>query len=399
MMKLTVLAAGSAAVLALTGAPGALRAADDTVKIGLEIPLSPPGDPAAGQLIRRGGELAVEYVNTVMGGVIGGRKIEIVVQDSQGRTESGIAGYRKLASEDKVIGVTGFFHSSVNIAVNEVANELGVPTIGTQTSAAEITSKHYETAFRTHAIDPIRVETFLEFIKKMGYKRVSLVAETTDYGIGIAEEMEKQNTDAKAGLELQKITFDHAATDLTPQLLQVKAFKPDLVINIGVGAPLDLMIDQAETVGILPATPMLLSYDAPVRPQYWKLHPKNGSGLYFIAYYSPKEKLSDIGEWFAKAYQAKYNEPPIYSSMNGFGDVMILAEAANQAKSTDPKAIVKALEAGTFKTWADAPVTFPPADGVYWHNWSPPMLVIHYTKPDQDWREADVVLEHVGTKH
>ena len=90
MMKLTVLAAGSAAVLALTGAPGALRAADDTVKIGLEIPLSPPGDHAAGQLIRRGGELAVEYVNTVMGGVIGGRKIEIVVQDSQGRTESGI---------------------------------------------------------------------------------------------------------------------------------------------------------------------------------------------------------------------------------------------------------------------------------------------------------------------
>jgi len=396
-MKKMVLAAVSAAVLALA-APGALRAADDTVKIGLEIPLSPPGDPAAGQLIRRGGELAIEYINTVMGG-INGHKAELVVQDSQGRTESGVAGYRKLATEDKVIGVTGFFHSSVNIAVNEVANELGVPTIGTQTSAAEITSKHYETAFRTHAIDPIRVETFLEFIKKMGYKRISLVAETTDYGIGIVEEMDKQAEATKAGLELQKITFDHATTDLTPQLLQVKAFKPDLVINIGVGAPMDLMIDQAATIGLLPATPMLISYDAPVRPQFWKLHPKDGAGLYFIAYYSPKQKLSDIGEWFAKAYQAKYNEPPIYSSMNGFGDVMILAEAARQAKSTDPKAIVKALETGTFKTWADAVVTFPRADGPYWHNWAPPMLIIHYTKPDEDWRDAEVVLEHVGSKH
>ena len=396
-MKKMVLAAVSAAVLALA-VPGALRAADDTVKIGLEIPLSPPGDPAAGQLIRRGGELAIEYINTVMGG-INGHKAELVVQDSQGRTESGVAGYRKLATEDKVIGVTGFFHSSVNIAVNEVANELGVPTIGTQTSAAEITSKHYETAFRTHAIDPIRVETFLEFIKKMGYKRISLVAETTDYGIGIVEEMDKQAEATKAGLELQKITFDHATTDLTPQLLQVKAFKPDLVINIGVGAPMDLMIDQAATIGLLPATPMLISYDAPVRPQFWKLHPKDGAGLYFIAYYSPKQKLSDIGEWFAKAYQAKYNEPPIYSSMNGFGDVMILAEAARQAKSTDPKAIVKALETGTFKTWADAVVTFPRADGPYWHNWAPPMLIIHYTKPDEDWRDAEVVLEHVGSKH
>jgi len=97
------------------------QAADDTVKIGLEIPLSQPGDPAAGQLIRRGGELAIEYINTVMGG-INGKKAELVVQDTQGRPEVGVAGYRKLATEDKVIGVTGFFHSSVNIAVNDVAN-------------------------------------------------------------------------------------------------------------------------------------------------------------------------------------------------------------------------------------------------------------------------------------
>jgi branched-chain amino acid transport system substrate-binding protein len=398
-MKPITRALGSIAILGLAGLFGSAEAADDTIKIGLEIPLSPPGDPAAGQLIRRGGELAVEYVNTVMKGVAGGRKIELVVQDSQGKTDTGVAAYRKLATEDKVIGVTGFFHSSVNIAVNEVAKEIGVPTIATQTSAADITAKHYEPAFRTHAIDPIRVETFLEFTKKMGYKRVSMVAETTDYGIGISEEMEKQNKDTKAGLELQKITFDHAATDLTAQLLQVKAFKPDLVINIGVGAPLDIIIDQATTVGLLPATPMLVSYDAPVRPQYWKLHEKNGTGIYFIAYFSPKQKLSDIGEWMAKAYKAKYNESPIYSSLNGFGDVMILAQAADMAKSTDPKAIIKALETGTFKTWADAPVTFPDAPGIYYHNWSPPMLILHYTKPNEDWQTAEIIVEHVGTKH
>ena len=37
------------------------------------------------------------------------------------------------------------------------------------------------------------------------------------------------------------------------------------------------------------------------------------------------------------------------------------------ANSTDPKALIKALETGTFKSWPDAPVTFPKADGVYWH--------------------------------
>jgi branched-chain amino acid transport system substrate-binding protein len=390
-------AIGAFGAIALTLGLGGIAQAAEPVVIGLEIPLSPPGDPAGGQLIRRGAELAVDYVNTQMKGVLGGRQVKLDVEDTQGRNEVGVAGYRRLVSEDHAVGVTGFFHSSVNIAVNEVAKELGVPTIGTQTSAADITAKHYDIAFRTHTIDPIRVAAFMEFCKKEHFKKISMVAETTDYGIGIANEMEKDNAEQKAGLDIQKMTFDHATTDLTPQLLQVKAFNPDLVINVGVGQPLDLMINQATTLGILPKTPMVISYDAPVRPQFWKLHPKDGVGIYFIAYYSPSMKLSDIGQWFAKHYEAKYNEPPVYSSLNGFGDVAILAQAVDQAKSTDPKAVVKALETGTFKSWAETPVKFPDAPGAYWHNWAPPLLILHYTKADQSWRDAPVVLTHAKT--
>src|SRR6516225_8037171 len=278
-------------MLRLTGAAIALLAvaltarAADPIVIGLEIPLSPPGDPIARQLIRRGGELAIDYINGPMGGVLGDRKAELSVQDSQGRTESGVAAYRRLVSEDRAVAVTGFFHSSVNLAVNEVAKELGVPTIATQASASDITAKHYDIAFRTHVIDPVRVSAWLDFIKRKGFKRVAMLAETTDYGIGLAQETEKQSKEQKLDLQLQILTFDHASTDLTPILLQVKAFHPDLVINIGVGQPMDLMIEQAATLGITSQTPMLISYDAPIRPQFWQLHPKTGSGLYFIAYY------------------------------------------------------------------------------------------------------------------
>jgi branched-chain amino acid transport system substrate-binding protein len=386
----------AAAALALLAAATGVRAADPVV-IGLEIPLSPPGDPTAGQLIRRGGELAVEYINGPMGGVLGDRKAALSVQDSQGRTESGIAAYRRLVTEDRAVAVTGFFHSSVNLAVNEVAKELGVPTIATQASASDITAKHYDVAFRTHMIDPLRVAAWLDFIKRKSFKRIAMLAETTDYGIGLAEETEKQSKQQNLGLELQTVTFDHGSTDLTPLLLQVKAFKPDLVINIGVGQPMDLMIEQAATLGITPQTPMLVSYDAPIRPQFWQLHPKTGAGLYFIAYYSPKQKLSDAGEWFAKAYEAKYKESPVYSSLNGFGDVLIIAEAVKEAKSTDPKAMIKALETATFKSWTSSPVTFPRADGVFFHNWSPPALILQYTAANQDWKEATVILERAGS--
>ncbi len=382
--------AGAALAGLMAAAPGAIAA--DDIAIGLIVPLSPPGDPAGGQLIRRGAEIAIEMVNA-KGGLLDGRKLRLSVQDSQGRPEAGVAAYRRLVSEDKAVAVTGFFHSSVAIAVNEVAREAGVPTLAVQASAADVTAKGYDIAFRTHAIDPVRVSAWLEFIKKRGYKRVSLIAETTDYGIGLADETLKQGKEKTAGVEFQKITFDRSVTDLTPQLLQIKAFKPDLVINIGVGQPADLIMDQATTIGLLPATPMLISYDAPVRPQYWQLHPKNGDGIYFIAYYSPKSKLSELGEALSKAYTDKYKEPPVYGSLNGFGAVMIIAQAITAAKSADPKAIIKAMEDGKFTSWPAAAVTFPRAKGVYWHNWTPPILILRYTKPMQDWKEADVELE------
>jgi branched-chain amino acid transport system substrate-binding protein len=374
----------------LVAASVAAQAQD--IGIGLDIPLSAPGDASGGQMIRRGAEIGIETVNAA-GGVLG-KKLKLFVTDSQSTPQLGVANYRRLVSEDKVVAVTGMFHSSVAIAENEVAKEMGVPTLAVQASASDITAKHYDVAFRTHAVDPVRVAAWMDFIKKKGFKRVSIIAETTDYGIGLTDETIAQNKSGNFGVEIQKITFDNKATDFTPQLLQIKAFKPDLVLNIGVGTPVDLIMDQATTVGLLPATAMLISYDAPTRPQYWQLHPKNGEGIYFIAYYSPKAPLSDIGVAFAKAYKEKYKEDPTYGPLNGFGGIMILAEALKAANSTDPKALIKALETGTFKSWPDAPVTFPRADGVYWHNWVPPILVMQYTKPNQDWKEADVVVTY-----
>ena len=388
-MKVAVWLTGALALAAAAGPASAPVAADEPlITIGLELGLSPPADPGLGQLCRRGAELGVEYVNGVMGGVLG-RKVQISVQDTQAKNEAGVAAYRRLVTEEKAVAVTGFAYSSENIAVNEVAKELGVPTIGSQSGAADITAKHYDVAFRTHAIDPLRAETWLGWIKKMNYKKLSIIAVTTDYGIGLITETENQNKTKNLGLEIQSLTYDQSVTDLTPQLLQVKAFKPDAIINIGVGQMLDLMIDQATTIGLLPGTPMLISYDSPVRPQWWQIHPKNGE-VFFIAYYSPQQKLSDLGAWYAKQYQEKFKDQPVYSDLNCFGDIAIIAQAIAQAKSADPKAIAKTLEAGKFTGWAAGDVTFPRAEGVFWHNWSPPMLILHYTKPNQDWREAEV---------
>jgi branched-chain amino acid transport system substrate-binding protein len=302
-----------------------------------------------------------------------GRKVVLSVQDSAGKNEQAVAAYRRLVSSEKAVAVFGFIHSGANIAVNEVAKEMGVPTMGTQTGASDVTAKHYDVAFRTHAVDPPRAATWLGWIKKNNFKRVSIIAETTDYGIGLAKETEKQNKDKNLGLEIQTIMFDRTTTDLLPQLLQVKAFKPDAIVNVGVGQPLDLMLTQAHTVGLLPGAAMVTSYDAPARPQFWQLH-------------GDKE----VGKEFAKRYQAKFNEPPVYAALNGFANALVFAEAIEKAKSTEPKAIIKALEEGSFIGWSTTPVTFPRAEGALWHNWSPPLMVLHYAAKDQTPANATV---------
>jgi branched-chain amino acid transport system substrate-binding protein len=377
------------AIAAALTVPAPAALAQEPIVFGVITPLSPPGETSLGQQVKRGSEIAVDYLNE-KGGVLG-RKVVLSIQDSAGKNEAGVAAYRRLVSNEKAVAVFGFIHSGVNIAVNEVAKEMGVPTMGTQTGAGDVTGKHYDIAFRTHAIDPPRAATWLGWAKKMGFKRMAILAETTDYGIGLVKATEAQNKSQNIGLEIQTIMFDRTTTDLLPQLLQVKAFKPDCIINIGVGQPMDLMIAQATTIGLLPTIPMVTSYDAPARPQHWQLHKdQEGIGVHFIAFYTPKSKLSDLGEWFVKKYQEKHNEPPIYSALNAFANAVVFAQAIEVAKTTEPKAVIKALETGSFKGWSSVPMTFPQAEGPLWHNWSPPLMIMKFTKVNQPAADAEV---------
>src|SRR5262245_65014467 len=112
-------------VLVMASAPAAPAFAQQ-VKIGVLTPLSPPGDASAGQFIVRGAKMAADEING-KGGVLGGRKVELVIEDDSGTPEKGVAGFRKLASQDKVSAVVGQFHSSVMDAVQDLAEQVKIP--------------------------------------------------------------------------------------------------------------------------------------------------------------------------------------------------------------------------------------------------------------------------------
>jgi branched-chain amino acid transport system substrate-binding protein len=382
-LRISLLAAIAAATLtvpALAQAP---------VKIGVLTPLSPPGDATAGQFIVRGAKMAAEEINA-QGGVLGGRKIELIVEDDAGTPEKGAAGLRKLVSQDRVSAVVGQFHSSVAEAVQDLAEQLKVPVFMTQASAKKLTEKHLTYTFRTHVIDPDRVTLWNKWIQQQGFKRVAILAENTDYGIGVVEETKKQFASMNVKAELKSIIFDRAVVDLTPQLLEIKNWKPDLFINVGIGTPMYLISKQAYDVGLIPATPMLISYDAPARPEYWKNLGEKGTYAAFIVYYHPTMKLTPRGEAFRTRYREQFKEEPVYGGLNAYAQVMLLADAMNAAKSDKQEDIVKVLLSNKFTGW-NGTISFTRGEGPYWQQWTPPMLFLQYTKAEQPFPEAKIV--------
>jgi branched-chain amino acid transport system substrate-binding protein len=378
-------------VLLVSGLAVALAApahAQKPVKIGVLTPLSPPGDAGAGQFIVRGAKMGMEDVNA-RGGVLGGRKLELVIEDDSGTPEKATAGFRKLASQDQVSAVVGQFHSSNMLAVQSLAEQFKVPIFATQASARSITEKHLNYTFRTHVIDPDRVQLWNRWIMERGFKRVFLIAENTDYGTGLVEETKKlfKTMDVKAELETE--IFDRAAVDLTPQMLKIKSWKPDLVLNGAVGTPIYLIVKQAYDVGLFPTVPMLVSYDAPVRPEFWKTVGEKGAWLSFIVYYHPTMKLPARGEAFRQKYKAQFNEEPIYGAFNAYTQVALLADAINAAKSDRGEDVVKALLANKFEGW-NGTISFSRGEGPYWQQWTPPMLITQYTRAEQPFPEVKI---------
>ena len=377
---LTAVAAATLAAPAFAQAP---------IKIGVLTPLSPPGDASAGQLIVRGAKMGADEINA-QGGILGGRKIELVIEDDAGTPEKGVAGLRKLASQDKVVAVVGQFHSSVMEATQDLAEQLKVPIFSTQASAKKLTEKHLTYTFRTHVIDPDRVALWNKWIIQQGFKRVAILAENTDYGIGLVEETKKQFASMNVKAELKTIIFDRAVVDLTPQVLEIKNWKPDLFINVGIGTPVYLISKQAYDVGLIPATSTLISYDAPARPEYWKTLGEKGTYAAFIVYYHPTMKLTPRGEAFRSRYLDQFKEQPVYGALNAYAQIMLLADAMTAAKSDKTDDLLKSLLANKFVGW-NGTISFTHGEGPYWQQWSPPMLFLQNTKTEQPFTEAKIV--------
>ncbi|MBP1778050.1 MAG: ethanolamine utilization protein EutN [candidate division NC10 bacterium] len=99
--------------------------AGESIKIGLAAAVS-GGSAASGEAIKRGIQIAMDEVNA-QGGVLGGRKLELVIRDDEGNPAKGVTIARELVEREKVVTIFGGLHTTVALAQVPVWHELSTP--------------------------------------------------------------------------------------------------------------------------------------------------------------------------------------------------------------------------------------------------------------------------------
>jgi len=374
-------------------------AVDCPIKIGGLAPLSAPGAVTGGEAMRDAMNIAIEEINA-QGGLLG-CPVELIIGDTEGLPEKGTAVMEKLISQDQVVAVGGGYHSSVGIAAGQVAHDKGIPVVFAETWSDVITSSKLPEVFR---IAPLNSEVSA-FASKFAatipdVKYVVIVTENTDFGIPAAQEAEKGL--GAVGIRSETLSVDIGTQDFAGIVQRVKALKPDMIMVFLTGEASYNFTQQAAEAGIGPQDlPMICDQTALESKAYWTNVPDGNYG-FIMRVGIPPQLYNDV----AKSFVAKYTQrtgkkAPESYAFEAYDSIGVLIQAIREAGSTDPKAILNALENIKY-VGALGTITFPinranppekaGREDKWWHQFPEPAItMVQYQKVGQSSTEAVVV--------
>ena len=217
-----------------------------------------------------------------------------------------------------------------------------------------------------------------------GVKKVVIVTENTDYGIPAAAECEK-------GLKSQSIdsvTFgvDIGTQDFAGIVERVKAENPDYVIVLLTGEAGYNYTQQAADAGIGPMDMMFHANQAGLESKAWWENVPDGNLAFMARIGVPETMYNDGALKMAADYKSQTGKSGVESyALEAYDSIGVIAQAINEAGSTNGDAIVNALENishdGTLGRiyFPYGSKKDPSADGKgdeWWHQWPDPAITM-----------------------
>jgi branched-chain amino acid transport system substrate-binding protein len=342
-IRLTFLSSSLALAVALAAA-GAQAA--DPIKIGVDGPFT-GGSSSMGVSMREGVRLAVEEINKA-GGVLG-RPILLVERDDEARNERGVQIAQELINKERVVAVVGYINTGVALASQRFFQEARIPVMNNVATGSLVTHQFDDQpgnyVFRNAAHDSIQAPMIVEeAITRRGYKKVAILADSTNYG-------QLGRADLEKALELKGIKavavekFNIKDVDMTPQLLKAKEAGAEVVLTYGIGPELAQIANGMTKLGW--KVPMIGSWTLSMANFIDNAGP-GGEGARmpqtFIQEPTTPKRQSFIVSYL-KTFSPKGSriDSPV-SAAQGYDSVYLLAAAIRQANSTDGPKIKAALE-------------------------------------------------------
>ena len=330
------------AVIALAGCerrPGSSeQATSGEILVGMYGSLT--GDGASfGQSSVEGAQLAVEEINNG-GGVLGGRRIRLLVEDDQSRPEEASNAVTKLITQDRVVAVLGEVASRRTLAAAPVSQKYQIPMISPASTNERVTQVG-DYIFRVCFIDPFQGEVLAKFAyNDLKARTVAVLKDVSqDYSVGLTDAVQKTFT-ALGGKVLEPVSYSSGDADFRAILTQVRAQKPDAIFATGYYPEAAIIARQARELGMkMP----ILGGDGWVGDAL-----KNGREALantFISNHYSGDNPDPVVQNFRKAYRAKFNREPDSIAALGYDAAKVLADSITRANATDGPSLRAAIAA------------------------------------------------------
>ncbi len=323
---------------------GTALAAD--IRIGVAEALS-GGAAQYGVPIRNGLQLAAEAINA-RGGVNGSR-IELVVEDEQGKKEEAITVFKKLIFQDKVLMVFGPTLSNSMFAAGPVANAAKTVAFGTSNTANGITDIG-PWIFRNSVMESdVLPVTVASAARHYGLKKVAVI-------YGNDDAFTKSGYDVfKRVLDEQKIpvttteTYVKGDVDFKAQLTKIKGGGPDAIVCSCLAEEAANIMLQARSLGIRAP---FIGGNGFNSPKLFEISKLAGEGT-FVGSPWANTNPAAVNQQFVAAYKQKYNADPNQFAAQAYDALNVVAAALKGIKlsgnlEADRQALRDALPAVGF---------------------------------------------------
>src|SRR5437660_7639467 len=245
-----------------------------------------------------------------IGAQMAGRKVELIVEDSQARPDVALSKMRKLVEHDRVHLVAGVLFGHLGYALAPKIEEYKLPALFTVTAADDLTQRQkYRWVIRTGWASSHPSHPFGEYVAKtLGHRKVAVIA--SDYAFGWEVVGGFQRTfEENGGQVIQKLWAPLAVMDLAPYIAKIRR-DADAVLTMIAGASTLQFFKQYEEAGLKAKLPLIAGGPAGDESMLPSMGDEALGTISPLIYSGALD--TPANRRFAKEYRARFGKVPSY---------------------------------------------------------------------------------------